>query len=85
MFFWKPGNACGGGERKGKVMKTLDFYYASGKKEGPAQGALTRRENVSGRLLSREKSLRHAYIPFFVFAAQADWMTTACILAGNPL
>ena len=56
MFFWKLGNACGGGERKGKVMKTLDFYYASGKEEGPAQGALTRRENMSGRFLSRGKA-----------------------------
>ena len=38
MFFWKPGNACGGGGRKGKVMKTLGFYYASGKEEGLRKG-----------------------------------------------
>ena len=26
------------GERKGKVTKNLDFYYASGKEEGPRKG-----------------------------------------------
>ena len=38
MLFWKPGNACGGGERKGKVMKTLDFTMHQAKKKARHKG-----------------------------------------------
>ena len=85
MFFWKPGNACGGGERKGKVIKNLDFYYASGKGEGPRKGRWHAGKICRAGFYHEEKPAAYAGHSIFVFAAQADWMTTACILAGNPL
>ena len=65
MFFWKPGNACGGGERKGKVMKTLGFYLCIRQRRRPGtRGAGTPGKYV-GPVFITGKSLRHARdIPF---------------------
>ena len=55
------------------------------KKKARARGADTPGKYVGQVFITREKPAAYAGHSIFVFAAQADWMTTACILAGNPL
>ena len=59
--------------------------YASGKKEGPRKGRWHAGKICRAGFYHEEKPEAYAGHSIFVFAAQADWMTTACILAGNPL